>query len=197
MIIIGLTGSIAMGKSETARMFRSLGVPVFDADEVVHNLYARNGAAVESVGSLFPSAIEDGAVNRTKLGQLVLNDAKALKALENLVHPLVQSERQRFIHQAQDGGETVVVLDIPLLFETKAEDQVDKIVVVSAPKEIQRERALQRPGMTEEKFEAILQKQVPDHEKRAKADFIVDSSKGLAAAEAQVVDIVETLRMNT
>ena len=196
MITIGLTGSIAMGKSETAKMFRSLDVPVFDADEAVHKLYARNGGAVKPVGALFPAAIEDGAVNRVTLAKLVLNDTQALKDLENLVHPLVQKERQKFIDQANNEGRALIVLDIPLLFETGGEEQVDKIVVVSASEEIQRERALQRPGMTEEKFEAILRKQVPDHEKRAKADFVVDSSHGLAAAKAQVVDIVQTL-LNT
>ena len=197
MVIIGLTGSIAMGKSETAKMFRSLDVPVFDADEAVHALYAKDGGAVEGVGALFPSAIQEGAVDRAKLAQLVLNDANALKALEALVHPLVQAERQKFIDRAQADGAPIVVLDIPLLFETGAESQVDKIVVVSAPEEVQRARALARPGMTEEKFEAILQKQVPDSQKRGKANFIVDSSKGLAAAKAQVVDIVNTLQAAT
>ncbi len=193
MIIIGLTGSIAMGKSETAKMFEALGVPVFDADRAVHMLYAKNGRAVESVQSRFPSAIKDAAVDRAELAKLVLNDKAALAELEAIVHPLVHHERQKFIEAAQEAGQPIVVLDIPLLFETKAQDQVDKIVVVSAPEDIQRQRALERPGMTSEKFEAILQKQVPDREKRKQADFIVDSSKGLAAARAQVVDIVEAL----
>ncbi len=193
MIIVGLTGSIAMGKSETAKMFESLGVPVFDADRAVHMLYARNGGAVESVQSRFPSAIKDAAVDRAELAKLVLNDKAALAELESIVHPLVHRERQKFIEGAQEAGQPIVVLDIPLLFETKAQDQVDKIVVVSAPEDIQRQRALERPGMTSEKFEAILQKQIPDCEKRKQADFIVDSSNGLAAARAQVVDIVEAL----
>lgn len=193
MITIGLTGSIAMGKSETAKMFKALDVPVFDADEAVHALYARGGAAVDPVGSLFPSAIVDGAVDRTELAKLVLNNRQALKDLEALVHPLVQEKRRAFIDQARAAGEPLIVLDIPLLFETGAQNTVDKIVVVSAPAEIQRQRALERPGMSEEKFEAILSKQVPDEDKRAQADFVVDSSKGLAAAQAQVRDIVEAL----
>ncbi len=193
MIIIGLTGSIAMGKSETAKMFEALDVPVFDADRVVHTLYAKNGGAVESVKERFPSAIKDAAVDRAELAKLVLNDKAALAELEAIVHPLVQDERQKFIETAKAAGQPIVVLDIPLLFETEAQDQVDKIVVVSAPEDVQRKRALERPGMTVEKFEAILQNQVPDSEKRKQGDFIVDSSKGLAAARAQVVDIVETL----
>ncbi len=193
MIIIGLTGSIAMGKSETAKMFEAQGVPVFDADRAVHMLYAKDGGAVESVQRRFPSAIKDSAVDRGELAKLVLNDKTALAELEAIVHPLVHHQRQKFIEEAQDAGQPIVVLDIPLLFETNAQAQVDKIVVVSAPEDIQRQRALERPGMTSEKFEAILQKQVPDREKREQADFIVDSSKGLAAAQAQVVDIVGAL----
>ena len=186
MIIVGLTGSIAMGKSETAKMFRALGVPVFDADETVHKLYAKNGAAVKEMETLFPSAVVDGAVDRTRLSKLVLDDRQALKKLESVVHPMVLKERKAFIDNARQSGESLVVLDIPLLFETNAQDDVHKIVVVSAPAEIQRKRALQRPGMTEAKLEAILAKQVPDRQKRAAADFVVDSSQGLAAARAQV-----------
>ena len=193
MITVGLTGSIAMGKSETAKMFKALDVPVFDADEAVHALYAKNGDAVAPVGERFPAAIIDGAVDRTRLAKLVLNDKQALMELEALVHPLVQKTRQEFMDAARQAGEPLVVLDIPLLFETNGQQDVDKIVVVSAPDHIQRERALERPGMTVEKFEAILSKQVPDREKRAQADFVVDSSKGLAAANRQVVDIVQTL----
>ncbi len=197
MIVLGLTGSIAMGKSETAKMFRALGVPVFDADETVHNLYAKGGAAVQTVGARFPSVIMDNAVDRTSLAKIVLSDKQALKDLEALVHPLVQREREQFIESARSAGEPLVVLDIPLLFETNAQDSVDKIVVVSAPASVQRERALQRPGMTEEKLDAILAKQVPDADKRESADFIVDSSKGLAAARAQVADIVTSLQHQT
>ncbi len=193
MIIVGLTGSIAMGKSETAKMFRMLKVPVFDADQAVHLLYAKGGRAVERVGALFPSAIIDGEVNRTRLAEIVLDSKQALMDLEQVVHPLVQQERQDFIDTSRRQNQPLVVLDIPLLFETNSQDDVDKIVVVSAPADVQRDRALQRPGMTEEKFEAILRKQVPDEDKRAAADFVVDSSKGLAAAQAQVEDIVQTL----
>ncbi len=194
MITIGLTGSIAMGKSATAEMFRELNVPVFDADEAVHSLYAKGGGAVGSVGARFPSAIVDHEVDRARLAEIVLNDKRALKDLESIVHPLVQQRRQEFIEANQLAGEPLVVLDIPLLFETDSQKDVDRVVVVSAPEAIQRERALERPGMTEEKFNAIVRKQVPDHDKRAAADFIVDSSKGLAAAKSQVEDIIKSLQ---
>ena len=193
MIILGLTGSIAMGKSETARMFRELGVPVFDADDAVHRLYAVGGAAVGPVSREFPSACVQGAIDRSKLGALVLDKQKDLKKLEQIVHPLVQESRANFLQTAKAAGEPLVVFDIPLLFETGGDKSVDKIVVVSAPADIQRARALARPGMTEEKFEAILAKQLPDEEKRERADFVVDSSRGLDFAEQQVRDIVDVL----
>ncbi len=182
-----------MGKSETARMFREEGVPVFDADDAVHQLYQKGGRAVPLVGKRFPQAIVDQSIDRERLSSLVLGDGEALKDLERIVHPLVQGVRQEFLENARQSGELLAVLDIPLLFETGGEGQCDRIVVVSAPYEIQRERALERPGMTDEKLAAILAKQVPDEQKRARADFIVDSSKGLAAAQAQVRDIVRTL----
>ncbi|MEM7424706.1 MAG: dephospho-CoA kinase [Pseudomonadota bacterium] len=190
MITLGLTGSIAMGKSETARMFREAGVPVFDADEAVHALYARGGEGVVPVSAAFPDANVDGAIDRSILAELVLSDQTQLKRLEGIVHPLVQLKRRQFLSAAERSGQKLVVLDIPLLFETGAEGSVDRIVVVSAPSEIQRERALSRPGMTQEKFEAILAKQVPDEEKRERADFVVDSSQGLDFAERQVRDII-------
>lgn len=193
MITIGLTGSIAMGKSETARMFRQAGVPVFDADEVVHALYAKGGAGVAPVTAEFPAANVDDAIDRSKLAQIVLKDRESLKKLESIVHPLVQREREKFLENATSENQPLIILDIPLLFETGAEDQVDKIVVVSAPADIQRARALARPGMTEEKFESILAKQLPDAQKRERADFIVDSSQGLDYARRQVEDIIESL----
>ncbi len=193
MIVLGLTGSIAMGKSETARMFRENGIPVFDADDTVHELYRQGGAAVPLVDQLFPQTIVDGAVDRDLLSAAVLDNQAALKDLEAIVHPLVQQNRQAFLKKAKVDQQLLVVLDIPLLFETGAEDSVDYIVVVSAPMEIQRERALQRTGMTPEKFESILAKQVPDAEKRVNADFVVDSSKGLDAASQQVRDIIKSV----
>ncbi len=182
-----------MGKSETSRMFRDLGVPVFDADNAVHELYAKGGAAVEPLGKLFPDAVVDGAVNRDLLGKNVLGNEDAMKQLEAIVHPLVREMRAHFLHSAREDGHKLVVLDIPLLFETGYEDELDAVVVVSAPYEIQRERVLKRPGMTEEKFQAILARQVPDSEKREKADFIVDSSQGLEHAAEQVRQIVREL----
>lgn len=193
MKIAGLTGSIAMGKSETARMFRELGVPVFDADAVVHELYAKDGAAVASVETLFPGAIVDGAVDRQRLSKFVLNDSDAMAGLEAVVHPLVRNAREEFIKTARGDGHGLTVLDIPLLFETGYDGRMDVVIVVSAPPEIQRERALQRPGMTRENFENILARQVDDAEKRKKADYVVDSSQGLEHAFSQVRQIVQDL----
>ena len=194
MVILGLTGSIGMGKSETANMFRKLDIPVFDADTAVHELYGRGGEAVAPVGEAFPGSVIAGEIDRQVLGQLVLGDAAAVQRLEAIVHPLVRARQMTFIADARPAGHKIVVLDIPLLFETGGEDRVDKIVVVSAPADVQRERVLARPGMTEEKFEAILSHQVPDAEKRSRADYIVDSSRGLADAFAQVERIVANLR---
>ncbi|MGF7158595.1 dephospho-CoA kinase [Rhodoligotrophos appendicifer] len=194
MKVVALTGSIAMGKSATADMFRRLDVPVFDADSCVHALYARGGRAVEPVGALFPTVIRDGAVDRDSLGKLVLGDSARLKALEAIVHPLVREEQLLFLERAKAEGEPLVVLDIPLFYETRRGDSVDAVVVVSAPSDIQRKRALSRPGMTEEKLDSILSRQVPDQEKRTRADFIVDSSRGLEDAFEQVRRIVQTLR---
>lgn len=183
-----------MGKSETARMFRENGVPVFDADETVHSLYAPGGAAVPLVGELFPDAISKNKVDRNALAKLVLDDKSALKRLEAAVHPLVQDARQKFLATAKENCEPIAVLDIPLLFETDGADLVDIIVVVSAPTDVQRKRALERPRMTEEKFKQILIKQVPDWIKQEKADYIVDSSKGLEAANDQVRNIIAEIR---
>lgn len=194
MIVIGLTGSIGMGKSETARMFERLGIPVFDADRAVHELYAPGGGAVAAIDDAFPGVVADGAVDRERLAKAVLGNDGAVRRLEAIVHPLVGRMRSEFLARAQAEGRDIVVLDIPLLFETGGDDRVDRIVVVSAPAALQRERVLARPGMTEAKYQAILARQVPDEEKRKRADFVVDSSVGLEDAFEQVERIVAQLR---
>ena len=194
MLILGLTGSIGMGKTETAKMFRSLGIPVFDADAAVHALYAKGGAAVDVVEEAFPGVTVDGAIDRDRLGQAVLGDGEAIARLESIVHPLVRRSQLEFREQAEAEGADIAVLDIPLLFETGGEARVDKIVVVSAPADIQRRRVLARPGMSEGKFDAILAKQLPDAEKRARADFIIETDSGLDDALRQVKTLVESLR---
>ena len=194
MLLVGLTGSIGMGKSETAKMFQRLGVPVYDADAAVHSIYVKGGAAVEPLRAVFPDAIVDGAVDRAKLSTPVLHDKDALKKLEGIVHPLVGETQMQFLKDAVESGAKMAVLDIPLLYETRGEARVDAVVVVSAPADMQRERVLARPGMTVEKFEQILAKQVPDAEKRARADFVVDTSKGLEHAFEQVTRITEDLQ---
>ena len=166
MIILGLTGSVGMGKSATAQFFRDEGVPVHDADAAVHRLY--EGDAVAPVEAAFPGTTQNGKVDRTKLANRVLGDPAALLRLEQIVHPLVRKEEERFLADAKKSGATIVVLDIPLLLETGAEKRCDAIVVVSAPPDVQRARVMARPGMTAEKFEAILAKQMPDVEKRAR-----------------------------
>jgi dephospho-CoA kinase len=183
MFIIGLTGSIAMGKSTTARLFAEAGVPVHDADAAVHRLY--EGEAVAAIEAAFPGTTRDGKVDRTALGQRVLGDAPALRRLESIVHPLVREAGNRFLKEAEASGAKVVVLDIPLLFETGGDSRVDAVVVVSAPPEMQRARALER-GVSPERLEALLARQVPDQEKRRRADFVVDSSQGIEHARAQV-----------
>lgn len=194
MLLIGLTGSIGMGKSETAKMFARLGLPVYDADAAVHRLYQAGGAAVAPIEAAFSGVTKDGAIDRTALGQRVLNDREAMKRLETIIHPLVGQSQMDFLFAAEDDGAAAVVLDIPLLFETGGETRVDVTVVVSAPAEVQRARVLARPGMTPEKFEAILAKQMPDAEKRAKADFVVDTGLGLEHAFAQTSAIVAALK---
>jgi dephospho-CoA kinase len=191
MFILGLTGSVGMGKSVTARFFAEEGMPVHDADAAVHALY--EGEAVAPIEAAFPGTTADGKVDRTKLAACVLGDAAALKRLEAIVHPLVQASERRFLAEAQARGAKVAVLDIPLLFETGGDRRVDAVVVVSAPGEVQRARVLARPGMTVEKFAAILVKQMPDAEKRARADFVVDTSQGFEAARAQVRAILDAV----
>ncbi|MGJ0508044.1 MAG: dephospho-CoA kinase [Methylocystis sp.] len=191
MIKIGLTGSIGMGKSTTAQMFRDAGIAVLDSDRIVHDLY--RGAAAAPIEAAFPGVVVDGVVDRARLAQRVLGDAGALKRLEAIVHPLVWAARDEFLKTQEAEGAKIVVYDVPLLFETGAETSVDVIVVVSAPEDVQKARVLARPGMTEEKFAAILQKQVPDSEKRARADFVVHTGAGLEAARADVAAILRSL----
>lgn len=191
MIVIGLTGSIGMGKTETAKLFRKLGIPVSDSDAIVHTLYEKGGAAVEKVGKAFPEAVKDGRVDRAVLGGIVMDDPEKLRHLEKIVHPLVRAAQKDFLEKHKNRK--VVVLDIPLLFETGRDKEVDRILVVSAPEDVQRSRVLARKGMTEEKFAAILARQTPDAEKRARADFIVDTSQGLDHAERQLRAIVNQL----
>ena len=194
MYLIGLTGSIGMGKSATATLFKEAGVPVYDADAAVHALYEKGGAAVAPIGALVPEAIIDGAVDRAILGQHVLKNADKLKALESIVHPLAGQSQFDFLTRAKADNAPAVLLDIPLLFETGGAAFVDCVVVVSAPFELQKQRVLARDGMSEERFLDILAKQVPDEDKRAKAEFIVDSSISLADARTQVHAILEAIK---
>jgi dephospho-CoA kinase len=194
MILIGLTGSIGMGKSTTAAMFREAGVPVYDVDAAVHDLYDTGGAAVGPVGEAFPGTVKGGRVDREALRQAVLGNPEALKRLNAIVHPLVGRDRIGFFQQAEADGADMVVLDIPLLFETGGQANVDAIVVASAPADMQRERVLARPGMTPERLDAILAEQVADAEKRARAHFVVDTSRGLEPAREQVAEIIDIMR---
>jgi len=194
MILIGLTGSIGMGKSTTAAMFREAGVPVYDADAAVADLYAQGGAAVGPVGAAFPGVVKDGAVDREALRQKVLGHPDQLKRLNAIVHPLVGQDRLTFFAEAQAKGADLVVLDIPLLFETGGHANVDAVVVVSAPAQMQRERVLARPGMSPDRLDAILAQQMADAEKRAHAHFVVDTGRGLGPAREQVAEIIAVMR---
>jgi dephospho-CoA kinase len=189
--ILCLTGSLGMGKSRTAQFFAEQGVPVYDADAVVHELYASE--AVPVIDRAFPGAVVDGKVDRAKLAALVLGDDAALARLESIVHPLVAARREKFLADARANKAKAVLLDIPLLFETRGERVCDAVVVVSAPADVQRQRAFERPGMTEEKFAALLAKQLPDAEKRPRADFVVDTSQSFDHARAQVRDILRLI----
>jgi dephospho-CoA kinase len=189
VVVIGLTGSIGMGKSTTARFFAEAGVPVHDADAAVHRLYA--GAAAAIIEAEFPGVSNAEGIDRAKLAKRVLDDPEALRRLERIIHPMVRREEVRFLDEAERAGAPIAVLDIPLLFETGADRRVDAIVVVTAPAEMQRVRAFERPGMTEEKFQALLAKQMPDAEKRRRADFVVDTSKGFDFAREQVHAILQ------
>ena len=191
---IGLTGSIGMGKTETARMFASLGVPVYDADAAVHRLYEAGGAAVPDIAREFPDCVRDGKVDRACLAARIAAEPSLLQRLETIVHPLVAEEQQRFLAEAAARGDEMLVLDIPLLFETGSHARMDAVVVVSAPQEVQRARVLAREVMTEEKLDRILSRQMPDAEKRAQAHFVVETGKGFDHAFEQVKEIVAAVR---
>jgi dephospho-CoA kinase len=188
MIILGLTGSIGMGKSTTAKLFAEAGVPVYDADATVHTLY--EGEAAASIEAAFPGTTAGGKVDRNKLSARVVHDPAAIKRLEGIVHPMLGASRQRFLHDAEQSGAPVAVVDVPLLFETGGEKRVDAVVVVTTTPEIQRARILARDNMTAEKLDAILARQLPDAEKRRRADFVVDTSHGLDPVRARIRDIL-------
>ncbi len=190
--VLGLTGSIGMGKSATAAMFAARGVPVHDSDAAVHSLYGPGGKAARAIGEAFPGTLTpEGGVDRPALREAVLGDSEKLRQLEGIVHPLVGAEARAFL--ARHGQAPLVVLDIPLLFETGGQARCDAVLVVTAPPEVQRARVLARPGMTQAAFEAILAKQMPDAKKRARADYVIDTSRGFAAAEAEVERLIARL----
>ena len=191
MIRIALTGSIGMGKSTVAKMFERAGIPVFDADAVVRELQSPGGGLVERIGELFPGCVRCGTLDRDCLAQIVLSDREKLAALESLVHPAVRDAREAFV--AKHSDVPALVFEIPLLFETGGETAFDKVVVVSAPAEVQHARVLARPGMSEEKLASILNRQIPDEEKRRRADFVVDTSGDLSTTERQVREILACL----
>ncbi|MER2536696.1 MAG: dephospho-CoA kinase [Rhizobiaceae bacterium] len=191
MIVLGLTGSIGMGKSTTAKLFEEAGVPVHDSDAAVHRLYA--GAAVPLVEAAFPGTTADGKVDRERLSRRVLGDKAALARLESIVHPLAKADSDAFLARHRAAGAPLVVLDVPLLFETGGRGRVDRIVVVTASPQIQRERVLERPGMTADKLEAILSRQIPDADKRRQADFVIDTGLGLDHARREVAKLIAAL----
>jgi dephospho-CoA kinase len=193
LIILGLTGSIGMGKTTVAKMFAEAGAPAFDSDAAVHQLYAPGGAAVTAVEQEFPGVTKNGGIDRVLLSQRVINDAKALKRLEQVVHPFVRQAQVDFAEAQRAAGAKVVVFDIPLLLETQTGDLMDKVVVVSAPAHIQRERVLGRTGMTVEKFAQFLARQMPDAEKRKRADFVIDTGGSLDETRAQVRAVLDAL----
>lgn len=192
MIVLGLTGSIGMGKSTTAKMFASEGIPVHDSDETVHRLYA--GKAAPLIAAAFPGTVSAGVVDRKRLSAAVLDDQDKLRKLGEIVHPLVRADQDAFVARHRAEKTPLVVLDIPLLFETGATDRVDDILVVTAPPEVQKARVMSRPGMTEEKFNAIVANQVADREKRRNADFVIDTGAGMDAAHEAVRHVIQTLR---
>jgi dephospho-CoA kinase len=188
MLILGLTGSIGMGKSTTARLFAEAGVPVYDADATVHRLY--EGEAAPAIEAAFPGTTTDGKVDRNKLSARVVHDPAAMKQLEQIVHPMLGASRKKFMDDAKRSGAPIVVVDVPLLFETGGEKRVDAVVVVTTTSEIQRQRVLARDNMTSETFDTILARQLPDAEKRRRADFVVDTSHGLDPVRARIRDIL-------
>jgi len=194
MLILGLTGSIGMGKSTTAAMFRDLGLPVYDADAAVHAAYAKGGACVEPLRAAFPGVVKDDAVDREALRRAVLGRPDEIERLNSIVHPIVRGLQKAFRDAARTAGADLIVLDVPLLFETRGDTLVDAVAVVTAPPEIQRERVLAREGMSVERMAALLAQQTPDAEKRAQADFVIDTSLGLEPARRQVAEIVAVMR---
>jgi dephospho-CoA kinase len=193
LFVAGLTGSIGMGKTETAKLFARLGIPVYDADAAVHALYSKGGAAVGAIAAAFPGTVVEGSVDRGKLMKRLFGDEAAFKRLESIVHPLVLEARRIFLEDAEKRRDPLVILDIPLLFETGIDKEVDAIVVASAPHHVQRKRVLERPGMSIETLEAIEARQVPDSEKRAKADFVIETDKGLEQAFEDVKKVAAEL----
>lgn len=192
MIVLGLTGSIGTGKSTTAAMFHDLGVPVHDADATVHDLY--RSEAVAPVGARFPEALKEGVIDRKALSAVLAQSPERFRELEAIIHPLVRAREKAFLDAERQKGSALVLLDIPLLYETGGEARVDKVVVVTCGPEIQRQRVLARPGMTEEKFALILSRQMPDAEKRRRADFLIHTEEGLEAARKQVEEVINTLK---
>jgi dephospho-CoA kinase len=189
MIVLGLTGSIGMGKSTTAKLFAEAGVPVYDADAAVHRLY--EGEAAPAIEAAFPGTTMEGKVDRNKLSACVVHDPAAMKRLEQIVHPMLGESRRRFLQEAEQAGARVAVVDVPLLFETGGEKRVDAVVVVTTTTEVQRQRILARPNMTDERLNAILSLQMPDAEKRKRAHFVVDTSHGLDPVRARIRDILD------
>ena len=192
MITIGLTGSIGMGKTETSKIFLSYGIPVYDADKAVHNLYGPNKKGSLAIKNIFPNCInEDGSVNREILSKEVLDNKENIKSLEQIIHPLVAEDRKIFFYENRNAK--IIILDIPLLFETGGQKDVDYIIVVDAPDTVQKERVMARPNMTEEKFHKIISQQIPNHVKKQKADFIIDTSVSINHAKTQVKNIIEKI----
>lgn len=194
MIVLGLTGSIGMGKSTTAAMFTEAGVPTWDADAVVHRLYGPGGAGAAAIADFAPEVVTDDGVDRACLRAAIIETPALLKQVEAAIHPLVAQDRNHFLAESRESGAALALCDIPLLFETGADKWLDKIIVVTAPGDVQRARVLARPGMTEAAFAAILAKQVPDAEKRSRADFLIDTSHGMDPARARVAEIIATLK---
>ncbi|WP_295894775.1 dephospho-CoA kinase [uncultured Bartonella sp.] len=192
MIILGLTGSIGMGKSTTAGFFADAGIAVYNADEAVHELY-KSAPVIQWFKQNFPKCLTDGQIDREKLSQEIIADPEKLELLEKYIHPLVREKEKAFVKNHRDKGDKLVVLDIPLLFEKGPEGRVDKIVIVSAPKSIQRQRVLARPGWSDKKFDHILSRQIPDREKRKRADFVIDTGQGLDHAKAEVGLLIQQL----
>ncbi|MEM8986703.1 MAG: dephospho-CoA kinase [Pseudomonadota bacterium] len=195
-IVIGLTGSIGMGKTTTARLLKEAGAAIFDADACVHNLYAEGGEAVAGIAQLFPEAVQNNTVNRQKLSQVVLKNPDAIKEIEALVHPLVAIKRQAFLDKTKAENTKYAVFDVPLLLENGGDEAVDIVLVVTAPESIQKQRVLARPGMTVEKFQALRNRQMPENEKKARADYVIYTDKGEDDARRQIQIILEDIEKN-